>query len=1161
MDRRDFLKCVGSVSYGGAGLLLPGAWSMRLEGADQPLAAAANPNWAESEFKARATASSYFIDPPWGYRPANVLDPDEHVGWESNEQLSGAWLEINFPTSHPVSELWILGQPLVRDVVGSDPYLDTYSRAAFYAPPRHIRCTLGDGSAVTAELRAQPFFQILQFAKQHQTASIRIMVEDVWGKPGSRETGIAKVKIFPRAHTAGFTVDVHAFYDVRDGKPEQAATLEISNPGTDVTGARFAISQDHATIKEIGLQEIPARSVSRQPVWIPAPFEDAVMEFKIEAEHSEFVGTQRLKVPAYHSYFDGGSFAIHCTCHNDLGWLNTQAKTADFRSEKIILPALKLLQQYPDFRYSMESTAYLMEFLERHPEKRDAMHQVMREGRFRWGASYVQCLEVHVGPEKLVRQFYYGRRWLRENFPGVDTQTYYKTDPPALTLQMPQLLRKAGIKYLIQGRMPFGFYRWAAPDGSTIFAYGLNATPLTDPLDAKGYEGWLKYAEQRAPYYAAQQLPPEFIYDYWFDYFIPQPQLPPYVQDQNAAMEKFAERWNDHYAADPARQIHPPRMEFATLQTFFDEFTRHPLNLTTLQGDWPLNWAYYDEPGHREGLLAGRLAHNRLLCAERIYAALGVTEGFGDYPQKEFTDAWMINCWPDHGFGGNLGVQTDAVFVASYEKSLQMADQLLTKAGARLARSIESSSPQKIPLAVFNPLTWARSDVARYRFTPPPTWQGLTVRDADGKDVPFEIISGDSGGGSQELMFVAEQVPSLGYRTYYLEPAGPVKAATMLEGNVLENRFFKVTFGAGGIKSLFDKSLTWEVLNTEKFCGGEVIQLTALGYAWDDPETVTTKDFDKTSNHPFPFKTLSRTGVRSTAIREAKFAHFTLRETFHLYEQLARVDVAIEIVDWDGPKEKELRVVFPVNLGEHSITYEVPFGKVQLGEDELGFALLPEDVYRNFQQNPYGAERALPFREAINWIDASDDHYLGRGCLSASDMTVHLFHDETDRPVSYPLLQHVLLSTRKSQAWNPEHWFTQKGSHAFRMSLLPHAKDWRARYREALGFNYPLLVFAGSPAGTAEEKPEVSTSFFALNPANLTLTALKRSEDDDQVVVRFYEAEGFECAAQLRFLKPARQARRTNLIEDSEKSLPISADGSLNLHIKPWEIVTLKVEF
>ena len=95
----------------------------------------------------------------------------------------------------------------------------------------------------------------------------------------------------------------------------------------------------------------------------------------------------------------------------------------------------------------------------------------------------------------------------------------------------------------------------------------------------------------------------------------------------------------------------------------------------------------------------------------------------------------------------------------------------------------------------------------------------------------------------------------------------------------------------------------------------------------------------------------------------------------------------------------------------------------------------------------------------------------------------------------------------------------------------------------------------------AAGKPTASTSFFSLAPANLILTALKRSEDTDHVVVRFYEAEGFECTAQLRFLKPVRQAYRTNLIEDNEESLPVGADGSLSFPVRPWEIVTLKVEF
>lgn len=1167
MDRRNFLKTGGAagltwIACGGLAEVVASSRTLAgpQAGHDE------NPNWASDAFKPKAQASSYFADPPWGYVPENIFNDDDRAGWEAGEQLGGAWVQIDFAAPRTVGELWILGRPRARDVVGSDPYLATFSRTQYYACPRKVRCTLSDGSGIAAELRDADFYQIIRFPDAGTSTFVRIQIEDVWGRAGTLETGIAKVKVFPGRHQQSFEVDVHAMYDLRNGKAVQTATLEITNPDEAVEGARLGVSANGDALVEMPLASIPARAVIRQQVWIPALPGGVEIKVKIVAGTSSFGSGRSLTIPPLKSYFDGGTFAIHCTCHNDLGWLDTQQKTGDFRSEKIILPALELLKQYPEFCYSMESPVYLMEFLERHPERREEIASYMREGRFAWGASYVQCLEVHVGPEKLVRQFYLGRRWLRKNFPGVDTHTYFKTDPPGLSIQMPQILRKAGVKYLLQGRMPFGFYWWQGLDGSVIFTYGLTATPLSDPLDAKNNEGWLKFAEQREYYYQPRHLPHDLIYDYWFDYLVPQPELPPYVRNQNAAMQKVATLWNE--TSSSGSQLHPPRMSFTSAERFFDEFTRHELNLTTLRGDWPLNWAYYDEPSHREGLLAGRLAHNRLLTAERIYAALSLDTGFDDYPQQGLEDAWRANCWPDHGWGGNKGVITDAVFVASYEKSSELADGLLRGAGTKLAATRRGweSGPSFV---VFNPLNWERTDLAEVRFELPAGWEGFSLLDEAGENVPFEIVDrspvmGRSTGEPPALnfVFVAHAVPSLGYRTYTVRPAPRAGGFTPMSGDVAENSFFKLTLGAGGIKSLYDKRGDWEVFKTGKFDAGEVIQLTALGYAWDDPQDISMADFDQTSRHPFPVKTFTRTPVRVTAIREAEFKHFRLRQLLHLYHAIDRIDLELQILDWDGQKERELRVVFPVNLDAARITYEVPFGKVELGQDELDFSLLPADPLRTwFEQVPYGAKRELRYREAINWIDASDEHYLGHGCLSASDTTVHLFADDTDHPISQTLLQHVLLCTRKSQAWNPLNWFTQEGTHRYRVSLMPHAANWRKRYQEAIGFNYPLAAFPKQKGRPANGTAGASGSFLELQPANLVITALKKSEDGEQIALRFYEAEGFGCEAHIRFSKPIAHAWQANLIEDKEGALPLEEAGSLRLAVKPWEIVTLVLAF
>jgi alpha-mannosidase len=158
------------------------------------------------------------------------------------------------------------------------------------------------------------------------------------------------------------------------------------------------------------------------------------------------------------------------------------------------------------------------------------------------------------------------------------------------------------------------------------------------------------------------------------------------------------------------------------------------------------------------------------------------------------------------------------------------------------------------------------------------------------------------------------------------------------------------------------------------------------------------------------------------------------------------------------------------------------------------------------------------------------------------------------------MLQHVLLSVRKSLAWNPEYWFTQTGDHRYRMSLLPHSGNWRLRYREAMGFNYRLNAFVADTTGHAgtDALPE-SANYLRLDPQNLILTAMKKSENGNFVTIRFYEAEGSDCTARVHLSRNIREAWRTNLIEENEEALRPLKDGTLEMTIRPWEVVTIKV--
>ena len=120
-------------------------------------------------------------------------------------------------------EIWVLATPRTSGIVGEDPYILMFPREPLRLAPRKVRISLSNGANHPAELRQFSGFQIVTLPRTETTSSVRITVEDVWPKPGGREACLAKVRVFGRAHVPSFEVVVHRMYDVRAGRPVQAA--------------------------------------------------------------------------------------------------------------------------------------------------------------------------------------------------------------------------------------------------------------------------------------------------------------------------------------------------------------------------------------------------------------------------------------------------------------------------------------------------------------------------------------------------------------------------------------------------------------------------------------------------------------------------------------------------------------------------------------------------------------------------------------------------------------------------------------------------------------------------------------------------------------------------------------------------------------------------
>jgi alpha-mannosidase len=240
-----------------------------------------------------------------------------------------------------------------------------------------------------------------------------------------------------------------------------------------------------------------------------------------------------------------------------------------------------------------------------------------------------------------------------------------------------------------------------------------------------------------------------------------------------------------------------------------------------------------------------------------------------------------------------------------------------------------------------------------------------------------------------------------------------------------------------------------------------------------------------------------------------------------------RVDVNMQ-ADWHE-KHVLLKVAFPVSVQSDFATYEIPYGTIR------------RPTTRNTP-----AEQAKFEAPALRWGDLSDASH-GFSLLNASKY-------------GYDCKGSVLrLTLLRSPTYPDPH--ADEGFHEFTYALYPHAGNWQTgqSMRRAYELNFPMLpITAFAHSGGLPP----SHSFVQVGPGNVILTVIKKAEDDDALIFRYYEFEGKQSQVRLQLPEKAIRAAETNLMEKEEHPLSLSADGrELTVPTGPYEIKTVKVWF
>ncbi|WP_242135624.1 glycoside hydrolase family 38 N-terminal domain-containing protein [Aestuariivivens marinum] len=835
---------------------------------------------------------------------------------------------------------------------------------------------------------------------------------------------------------------------------------------------------------------------------------------------------------SYSNFFDqkyeNGTVSLMNSSHQDIAWMDRPEVCIILRDTLLLTPVIRDAYVRADYGFDIEDGLMLREYISRHPDSKDKITALLNKKLLSVGASYNCPYEDMYDAEDLVRQFYLGKRWVKKTFGGYDSKVYWNVDVPGKTLQFPQILKKAGVDYMVISRHAKGLFNWESPDGSSVFTYspghyGDDYVQLSKALSNK-----IKYgAEQVA---------------YWSQYYSKKNTIAPLLSsyDMIPAIDytDFIEAWNSTKNIKDEKEkeipVYFPKMELMTSDEFMPLSSANATQIKTIKGERPNVWVYIHGPAHHEAISASRKASKILPAAEKFLAVANTIDPQKvPYPFKELDEAWQAKIYPDHGWGGHDGDITDDLFKAQLVKSEKLGTQLLNTGIDFIAGRIKTKEHLGVPIVLFNSLSWQRTDPVKVNLNfQKGKAKALNIITAKKEITPSQLSNieyyDDKSLKSADVVFIAKDIPSIGYKTYYVEPLQqPLKAKQNKDfKSVYENNTYKITFGAGGISQIYDKELNRNLLRTDGLKGGEVFTLYSNGNGageFGDIQQPFMQDFDKVSAHNPQWNIIEDGDVYTTYKLEQPILYAKVQQEVTVYHTLKRVLFKTKLLNWEGVLYREFRTAFPVAIDKAQIAHEVPFGTVKVGKDEIHTA---GDRYTALCKDVHP-------RAIMDWFSASDDEMTVT--LSSSVAAIDWI-DPTTENKSNTLLQHVLLASRTSCHWEGNE-YSQEGNHTFQNILTSNKAGENTGERIAKQYNDPIRIVINPDKSVHATLPE-HLSFFNIDADNVIVTTIKKAEDTDELVIRMYDAQGEETSVGLKSFFNIGNYKHTNIIE--ENPVPIS---------------------
>lgn len=139
------------------------------------------------------------------------------------------------------------------------------------------------------------------------------------------------------------------------------------------------------------------------------------------------------------------------------------------------------------------------------------------------------------------------------------------------------------------------------------------------------------------------------------------------------------------------------------------------------------------------------------------------------------------------------------------------------------------------------------------------------------------------------------------------------------------------------------------------------------------------------------------------------------------------------------------------------------------------------------------------------------------------------------------------------------------GKHRFRYSVYPYHGTWFSAkvHQQAYQHNVPCRAVQHA-AKKGWLNPNLS--FVSVEPDNLVISAVKKADNENAMVIRLYNLIANETEGKVKLFRPIARAEVTYLSEKTweanlQDSLKMESEYSILVRLKGFQIMTLKLLF